>query len=328
MIEIGVNYIEYLKKLKKEELIKIINDYNKLCDIYKEEKLDNTKAKKDKLVNDIVNIKDKYLKYLIMSLDLNDYNNLKEVLKKNTTKVLNEHKELINYLKDKYVIFQEDNLVIPNDLNYKACFKNKEITNYVKKWSRIYDLVNGMIIAYGVISEDYFSFVTSGIENNEEILPKLDFYYKKEYIIDDTKIVSTKLSNKKRINKYFKDNNYKNFTNKEYVEMGKNIYHHNIKVYKKFIKILKNYYVFKNKDIEFVDENIVIPYLYNSLNEEDIAYKRLEETIENLFEFKSEKLKNKMLQEISKIRNEFPVWEYRGFTKMEVKKKKKMDIQL
>lgn len=320
MIEIGVNYIEYLKKLKKEELIKIINDYNKLCDIYKEEKLDNTKAKKDKLVNDIVNIKDKYLKYLIMSLDLNDYNNLKEVLKKNTTKVLNEHKELINYLKGKYVIFQEDNLVIPNDLNYKACFKNKEITNYVKKWSRIYDLVNGMIIAYGVISEDYFSFVTSGIENKEEILPKLDFYYKKEYIIDDTKIVSTKLSNKKRINKYFKDNNYKNFTNKEYVEMGKNIYHHNIKVYKKFIKILKNYYVFKNKDIEFIDENIVIPYLYNSLNEEDIAYKRLEETIENLFEFKSEKLKNKMLQEISKIRNEFPLWEYRGFTKMEVNK--------
>lgn len=102
--------------------------------------------------------------------------------------------------------------------------------------------------------------------------------------------------------------------------MGKNIYHHNIKVYKKFIKILKNYYVFKNKDIEFVDENIVIPYLYNSLNEEDIAYKRLEETIENLFEFKSEKLKNKMLQEIYKIRNEFPLWEYRGFTKMEVNK--------
>lgn len=320
MIEIGVNYIEYLKKLKKEDLIKIINDYNKLCDIYKEEKLDNTKAKKDKLVNDIVNIKDKYLKYLIMSLDLNDYNNLKEVLKKNTTKVLNEHKELINYLKDKYVIFQEDNLVIPNDLNYKACFKNKEITNYVKKWSRIYDLANGIIIAYGVVSKKYFSFIISGIEEKDKIISKLEFYYKKEYIIEDKMIVSNKLSNKKRINKYFKDNNYKNFTNKEYVEMGKNIYHHNIKVYKKFIKILKNYYVFKNKDIEFVDENIVIPYLYNSLNEEDIAYKRLEETIENLFEFKSEKLKNKMLQEISKIRNEFPLWEYRGFTKMEVNK--------
>ena len=320
MIEIGISYVEYLNKLKKEELIKIITDYNKMCEIFDETKIEDTKSKKDVLVEKINEIKNKYLKYLIMSLDLKDYESLKNILKRNDTKTLNEHKELINYFIDKHIIFQKDNLEVPNDLEFKGCFKNKDILKYVKKWSRIYDLVNGMIIAYGVISKDYFSFVTSGIENKEEILPKLDFYYKKEYIIDDTKIVSTKLSNKKRINKYFKDNNYKNFTNKEYVEMGKNIYHHNIKVYKKFIKILKNYYVFKNKDIEFVDENIVMPYLYNSLNEEDIAYKRLEETIENLFEFKSEKLKNKMLQEISKIRNEFPLWEYRGFTKMEVNK--------
>jgi len=180
MIEIGVNYIEYLKKLKKEDLTKIINDYNKLCDIYKEEKIEDAKSKKDVLVEKINEIKDKYLKYLIMSLDLNDYNNLKEVLKKNTTKVLNEHKELINYFIEKRIVFQKDNLEVPNDLEFKVCFKNKEINNYVKKWSRIYDLVNGMIIAYGVISKDYFSFVTSGIENKEEILPKLDFYYKKE----------------------------------------------------------------------------------------------------------------------------------------------------
>ena len=59
---------------------------------------------------------------------------------------------------------------------------------------------------------------------------------------------------------------------------------------------------------------------HNSLNEEDIANKKLEETIISLFEFKGDKLKNKMLQEISKIRNEFPLWEYRGFTKTEVNK--------
>lgn len=76
----------------------------------------------------------------------------------------------------------------------------------------------------------------------------------------------------------------------------------------------------KTKDIKFIDDNIVIPYLYNSLNEEDIANKNLEETIISLFEFKGDKLKNKMLQEISKIRNEFPLWEYRGFTKTEVNK--------
>ena len=151
------------------------------------------------------------------------------------------------------------------------------------------------------------------------ILGKI-YYYKKDYKIEEKMLVSIKLSSKKRINKYFKDSNYKQFTNKVYVEMGKNIYHHNIKAYKKLIKTLKNFYVFKNKDIKFIDDNIVIPYLYNSLNEEEIAYKNLEETIVSLFEFKGEKLKNKMLQEISKIRDEFPLWEYRGFTKTEVSK--------
>lgn len=82
--------------------------------------------------------------------------------------------------------------------------------------------------------------------------------------------------------------------------------------------MLKNNYVFRNSDIEFVDKNIVIPYLYNSLNEEDVAKKNLEETIEKLFEFKGDKLKQKMLEEVMKIRDEFPLWEYRGFSKIEV----------
>lgn len=320
MIEIGISYVEYLNKLKKEELIKIITDYNKMCEIFDETKIEDTKSKKDVLVEKINEIKNKYLKYLIMSLDLKDYESLKNILKKNDTKTLNEHKELINYFIDKHIIFQKDNLEVPNDLEFKCCFKNKDILKYVKKWNRIYDLANGIIIAYGVVSKKYFSFIISGIEEKDKIISKLEFYYKKEYIIEDKMIVSNKLSNKKRINKYFKDNNYKCFTNKEYVEMGKNIYHHTIKSYKKLIKTLKNFYVFKNKDIKFIDDNIVIPYLYNSLNEEDIANKNLEETIISLFEFKGDKLKNKMLQEISKIRNEFPLWEYRGFTKTEVNK--------
>lgn len=320
MIEIGISYVEYLNKLKKEELIKIITDYNKMCEIFDETKIEDPKSKKDVLVEKINEIKNKYLKYLIMSLDLKDYESLKNILKKNDTKTLNEHKELINYFIDKHIIFQKDNLEVPNDLEFKCCFKNKDILKYVKKWNRIYDLANGIIIAYGVVSKKYFSFIISGIEEKDKIISKLEFYYKKEYIIEDKMIVSNKLSNKKRINKYFKDNNYKCFTNKEYVEMGKNIYHQNIKSYKKLIKTLKNFYVFKNKDIKFIDDNIVIPYLYNSLNEEDIANKNLEETIISLFEFKGDKLKNKMLQEISKIRNEFPLWEYRGFTKTEVNK--------
>ena len=97
MIEIGISYVEYLNKLKKEELIKIITDYNKMCEIFDETKIEDTKSKKDVLVEKINEIKNKYLKYLIMSLDLKDYESLKNILKKNDTKTLNEHKELINY---------------------------------------------------------------------------------------------------------------------------------------------------------------------------------------------------------------------------------------
>lgn len=86
--------------------------------------------------------------------------------------------------------------------------------------------------------------------------------------------------------------------------------------------MLKSNYIFKNKDIEFVDKYIVIPYLYNSLNEEEIAKDNLEETVIKYFEFKKDKLKNKMLEEIIKIRDEFPLWEYRGYTKKEVENEK------
>ena len=201
MIEIGISYVEYLNKLKKEELIKIITDYNKMCEIFDETKIEDTKSKKDVLVEKINEIKNKYLKYLIMSLDLKDYESLKNILKKNDTKTLNEHKELINYFIDKHIIFQKDNLEVPNDLEFKCCFKNKDILKYVKKWNRIYDLANGIIIAYGVVSKKYFSFIISGIEEKDKIISKLEFYYKKEYIIEDKMIVSNKLSNKKRINK-------------------------------------------------------------------------------------------------------------------------------
>ena len=58
-----------------------------------------------------------------------------------------------------------------------------------------FPLANGIIIAYGVVSKKYFSFIISGIEEKDKIISKLEFYYKKEYIIEDKMIVSNKLSN-------------------------------------------------------------------------------------------------------------------------------------
>lgn len=314
MIQSNINYKEYLNKLKKNELVNIINDYNKLCDIYGFTKIDDMASKKSVLVNLINDVKDEYIKAIIMSLDVKDYNALKELIKKSNIEKLNNNKNLINYLLDKHVLWQKDKLEISKDVDLNNIFKDKTIKKHIDYWSNVYKFVDGIIIAYGVVDINYFNKLINNVKEKDNVLNMLEFYYKKEYIISNTKIVSNKLTNKKRIDKYYKDKKYKEFTTKEYIELGNSKYHHNIKAYKKFIRILKNYYVFKKKDIEFVDINIVTPYLYNKINEEELAKNTLEETIVKLFEFKSDRLKIKMLKEIEKIKLEFPLWELRGYS--------------
>lgn len=314
-------YQDYLEKLNKEKLQSIIDDYNLLGKVFNYESINTKRQKKEDLLKQIAEIKDNYFKYFVMSLDLKDFNTLKQlVFKKVNDDYLKENREFINYLLAKNILFQEQELMLAWDVSdlLKKLIRDKEVIKYVKTWNRIYKLVDGVIVAYGVVSRKYFDIIVSGIDNHEQIIPKLEYYYKKKYLIDSKKIMSTKLTNKKRINRYVKNDKYKMFTNKEFVEMGNSTYHHGIKSYKRFIKMLKNNYVFRNSDMEFVDKNIVIPYLYNSLNEEDEAQKNLEETVITLFEFKGDKLKQKMLAEIMKIRDEFPLWEYRGFSKLEV----------
>ena len=316
------NYIIFLQKLTKEKLQSIIDDYNQLSNIFNFDKVDTKKMKKNDIISKIIEIKEEYLRYFVMSLDKQDYEILKNCLsRKVKNDYLNEKRDFIKYMLNKNLIFQEDNLIIPRDIYMCLVnlLKEKEISKYIEKWDRIYKLVDGIIIAYGAIDRKYFDIIISGIEDNKLIIPKLEYYYKKDYAIDNKKIVSLKLTNKKRINNYLKNTNYKMFKNSDFVAMADSKFHHNIKSYKKFIKMLKSNYIFKNNDIKFVDQKIVIPYLYNSLNEEEIAKNNLIDTITTLFEFKSDKLKNKMLEEIVKIRDEFPLWEYRGFSKNEVK---------
>ena len=317
MFQSELNYKEYLNKLKKNELINIINDYNKLCDIYGYKKIEDTKSKKDVLIDLIDNVKENYAKGIIMSLDKRDYLALKEMVKKSSMESLNNNRALINFLKSKYILLLNDTLEIPKDTKINEILKDRKVQKHIDYWTNVYDFVNGVIIAYGVVDISYFNELIKDAKGKNNIFKMLDFYYKRNYIIEEDRLISNKLSNKKRIDKYFKNKNYKKFTIKEYIALGRSIYHHNIKSYRKFIRMLKNYYVFKKKDIEFVDKYIVIPYLYNKINEEEVAKSILEETIVKLFEFKGDKLKTKMLTEIVKIRNEFPLWELSGHNKME-----------
>ena len=322
MLEQNKTFKEYLSNLKKEELNKIIECYNKLCIIFDYPKIEESKGKKEELINSLVNIKDNYFKGIIKLLDQKDFGLLTKIVKKPSEEQLINNKDLINYLKEQHIFYTLDNLSVVTDIDLKKIISSKEVIKYVKKNNDLYKMMDGIIIAYGVIDIEYFNIIISSIDNFNLIIPKLEFYYKKDYKVLIDRIITNKLNNKKRINRYFKDKNYKSFTIKDYIKMGNNTYHHGTKSYKAFIKMLKNHYVFKNSDIAFIDKNIVIPYLYNSLNEEEKANKNLEDTILSLFEFKGDKLRLKMIEEITEIRSEFPLWEYRGYTKKESKDEK------
>ncbi len=317
MIESEISFQKYLESLKKEELNNIIKKYNSLCNIYEFEASSVKKNKKD-LVKEILNVLDNYIKGILMCLDLEDYQALLRILKVNDNELLNNNKDLINYLLDLKIIEQKDNLQIFKEIKtlIKRYLNDKEVINCIKKNDAIYKVSKGIIIAYGVVDIEHFKVLT-GTAN---ITSLLDFYYKKDYIITDKMIYSEKLTNKKRIDRYYKDTNYKEFKTKDFLSLGTSLYHHSVKAYKKFIKMLKNNYVFKKSDLEYVDINVVIPYLYNSLNEEELAKANLEEIVISLFEFKGEKLKHKMMEEIMAIRKDFPLWEYRGYTKNEKEK--------
>lgn len=318
MFSVANEWKSYLDELNKAKLVEILKFYHELCaskNIEYEKNIE--KKKKADIIKYLIEEEKNYVTYFIESLDLVDFEYLKKCV--STNKEGTKNKSFISYAIEKKIIFKKKELEIPSDLyeEIKLLINNKDILKKVTKQNELYMYALGLIIAYGVIDKTVFEKYLKPVDELWE--QKLNIYYKKEYQINEKNITSKALKNKERIDKYLKNKDIKVFSKKEYILLGTHLYHHNIKSYKKYIKVLKSNYVFKRKDIEFIDKEIVTPYLYTSLNEEAIANEKLEKTIMDLFEFKNDKLKNKMIEEVKKIRNDFPLWEYRGFSKNEVK---------
>lgn len=319
MQESTILYMEMLNKLKKEELTKIIDDYNKLAIIFDVEKIKiDKKDKKKDCLEKIDNIKENYFKYLIMLLDLDDYKKLKRMVsKKINEEFINDNEQLINYFISKNIIVKEDDLSILSDIKelLVKILKEKEVIKYIKNNTQNYKLINGIVNAYGIL--DIKSFIK--IVGEDYKLEILDYYYKKEYSLDKDKIISDKLTNKTKITKYLNNKKIKEFTNEEYMMLGDFTYHKKIKAYKKLIKLFKKYYVFENKDVSFVDDEIIKPYIYDNTSDDAKIFKNIEIVLDEYFEFRDDLLKNKIMNEITKIKEEMPLWDTRGYNKLEVK---------
>lgn len=302
----------YLEKLSKKELVDLINFYHELCDLNNSQKsLTITKEKKDILVDYLVDYHNKYLEYIVSLFSKDDYDNLLKLLKKTST--LGIVNSFLEFLNNKRVLFNNE-MPLETYKELKRLVKQNIIKRKINSNTKYYSIANGIIIAYGVIDADTFN----SIINSDTYMKKIQLYYKNDYIIDNKKVYSNKLTNITKINKYLKNIEIKGFNQKDFLNLGNKKYHHHIKSYKKLIKVLKRKYIFKNYDIMFLDNYIIIPYLYSSLNEEKKANAELNEVIEKYFEFNNSELKSSIIKNIGNIKNEFPLWELRGKSFKEV----------
>ena len=322
MIEVKENYLNYLEKLNKKDIIDMIKDYHNICDIYDIEKGKNiTKKNKKDMIEYLLDNIENYLPSIIKLIDSKDYEILNYIIhnpKKVKGNYISDNKYFFDYLREKKIIFGIKKITIPKDvfILIKNTITNKDALKEINHNTYIYDLGKGLIIAYGVIDKKMFMDRIERIDKKGSL--KIEYYYKKNYKITKDKVVNNKISNKEKINKYLNNTVYKEFKNKELIKLARLTYHYKFKSYKKLLSTIKSNYIFKKEDIPYINEQIIIPYLYNSLTEEKKAFNELNKTIDNLFEFNDNKLKDKIIALIIEIRNHFPLWEYRGFSKSEV----------
>ena len=298
-------YIDYLKKLKKEEITNLIDKFHVLCHIYNYPvAVEDIKSKKEDLINYLVDKASFYVKFLVQSLNNKDYKELNKITKK---KMVNE--DLLKYFQASFIIFN-DNVMAKDTYDLlKKALKSKRVFKEVKKSNEIYEISNGIIVAYGTLKISDFTQMLG-----EENLELANNYYQKNYRVENDKVIALALNNKKKINKYLKNKKMKSFSLKQFQKLGNNTYHHSIKIYHRLVKTLKNNYIFQNRDIMFLDTNIIIPYLYNNLAMEQEAQENLNKNIDFYFEYANQKLKTKIINEVVELKKEFPIWEKRGFS--------------
>ena len=301
----------FLNNASKQELTDIINHYNEIAAIFDNMVLVPVGLKKEEIINYLVNYKKSYVKDILRTLNNKEFN---EVVKGKYNIKLQRYLEESFLLNEDKVMYSDIKDLV-NEL-----VKDKSIVDITKKMSGVDSIVKGIVIAYGVIDTNYFKKILDDFCDAEMLIGILKVKEHENYLIGSKMILSKLLTNKKRIERYYKNDKYKKFSIIEFKELGLSKHHHSMKEYKKLMGTLNNNYVFNRKDIEFIDENIIIPYLYTSINEEDVAKDILVKKLEEFFEFREDKIRNKIYELVLGIRNNFPLWEYRGYSKNEVVK--------
>jgi hypothetical protein len=319
------DYLDANTKINNE---KLINKFNKLYDIYYNEKRKLKKEDKKSEINNLYLFLDEYLKCFLLNLSYDNIKTLKRVLKYNKLRKIElSKKELFIYgCLDKYSLcfINKENksieYIIYKDIkdSFDKLLNDNSFINLIKKNDLKLKLVKGIVEAYGALDinelkEIYIKFYPE--DNLDELIYKINCNV---LMNNNFKVQKNKKDVLIIFSKYFKtlDDTKKIFKKKvskpiysydEYISMSDYDYYYNNE-YKNLLKLIKHNYAFNNNDLNEFKEVVLNPFVVSYKMENKDAEEKLKENIKLRFEYKNDKLEDKIFKQIILVASNEPVW--------------------
>lgn len=314
-------YKDYLLELNKSDVTKILDtfqiDYkkNQKKEVYVEKVLDNV----DKIVSDTLDI-----------FQMDEYHNIKLLVKKNGKITIR-----INYLLGAFLENLERNKLIkeikpktyimPKELvnGYKRKLKNKTTSVKIKETTYEYALIKGFVNTYGVIDFNRFYDVYSKKYKlqKDQTLERISFmsaFYEeiRLYESNNKKYLSHyAIKNLKACNAFIKKKgDYAVYTIEELISIYDFSFLNKCKSYKAVVKFIKRNYNVEKSNFKIINNYILSPFLTSYQQNREDAMKLLSDLIDKHFEFKNQKHKNKFMDLIEKVTEDYPSWSLKGYT--------------
>lgn len=313
-------YKDYLEQLKKDQIIKILDNYN----------LDYQKNNnKNKLITIIFDNLENIVDNVLDIFQEDELININYVIKKKGCVVVTINKLLTNFLDNlvnNSLMFKldEEEYIMPQEiLNlFKDKLKKKNVINKIKANTIEYNLILGNIDTYGIVDFKYFY---NNYSKNYKILEdkalerikKMVCFYNEFHIIEDKKkiyIASNLIKNIKEAKEYLKNNNYAVYTNEELINIHNFKFMKKIHSYKKLVKFIEHHYDVEKGSFKIINKCVLIPFLEQNQLNGDKSKELIDCLADKYFEFSKEKYKIKFISLVENIACDYPSWSLRGYS--------------
>lgn len=332
---------EYLKTFTNEKLTRfaLVSIYSnpKLTDLIKIRNINN-KPKRyiinyiKENINDVIGIYPKVI-------NKNHFNQLKKIIKNNGNLKfylkdgfkINLH--FIQFLKDTplgkvYYNKNEDSIQIhiPKEFNdiLNYIINNKEVIKENKKYNEIYNFTESVLDVYGILTlEELHYLYTKNIKNieHDELNKVLNTYIMVNdgffvYSYDGvTLIANIEFSDLDKTFDFYEEYTgeiNKKLTKKDIASIRDYTYLRRLKSYKKLIDYLDTMYEGIKEEHQYLDEFIIIDYLYSAQISIERADSNFRNNIINVLEGIDIIQINILSNMMKEIYNEYPKWKKRG----------------